>query len=323
MRRGRALAENTEGYYRCASAVVGGMELLTPEDRTYFCQLLERLARFCQVSTGTLCCLADGFELLVRVPAKVELTDQELFEALQSRYGPEHRNIRQFLRALNCPDKTLLHTLRERYLARMGNVAVFLKELKENFTRWFNDKYERFGTLWAHRFTSTSYDPDRTLLAIVAADIELSSVRVAAAPHPAAYEHCGFAQALRNDGPARSALAEFLPGQDWPEKLSYYQSLLDAATEGSDPQSNNPAHLYETYLKTGKLSFAKSLLLGLCALTEAIALGPVQFIDANFAKYYAAGCKRPRPSHFPVEGVAELAGMATLKKLRHIFRIPR
>ena len=36
----------------------------------------------------------------------------------------------------------------------MGDISIFMKELKQRFTLWFNKSHGRFGTIWAERFKS-------------------------------------------------------------------------------------------------------------------------------------------------------------------------
>ena len=46
--------------------------------------------------------------------------------------------------------------IREKLLARMGDVSEFMKTLKQRFSIWYNQNHDRFGTLWAERFKSVS-----------------------------------------------------------------------------------------------------------------------------------------------------------------------
>ena len=40
------------------------------------------------------------------------------------------------------------------FVARMHDLSVFVQELKSRFTRWFNQRHDRRGTLWEERFRS-------------------------------------------------------------------------------------------------------------------------------------------------------------------------
>ena len=42
----------------------------------------------------------------------------------------------------------------ERIQRRFCDLSLFVKEVKERFSRWFNKRRERRGTLWMDRFKS-------------------------------------------------------------------------------------------------------------------------------------------------------------------------
>jgi REP element-mobilizing transposase RayT len=47
-----------------------------------------------------------------------------------------------------------------RYERRMGDVSIFMKELKQRFTQWYNRRMGRKGTLWEERFKSVLVEGD-------------------------------------------------------------------------------------------------------------------------------------------------------------------
>ena len=67
--------------------------------------------------------------------------------------------------------------LRERLKSRMGEVSVFMKELKQCFSIWFNRTYDNHGTLWSERFKSLLVENSPEALKMVAAYIDLNPVR--------------------------------------------------------------------------------------------------------------------------------------------------
>ena len=44
--------------------------------------------------------------------------------------------------------------IRQRYARRMHDLSWFMKSLLERFTKWFNGRHSRTGTLWEDRFKS-------------------------------------------------------------------------------------------------------------------------------------------------------------------------
>ena len=50
--------------------------------------------------------------------------------------------------------------IRRRLKARMGDVSVFMREVKTRFTFWYNEKHGMVGTFWAERFRSVVVEAD-------------------------------------------------------------------------------------------------------------------------------------------------------------------
>ena len=78
MRMARIKVAGESAVYHCISRVVGGQMLLDDLGKEKLTELLGRLADFCGVEVITYCMMSNHFHLLVRVPARVELSDAEL-----------------------------------------------------------------------------------------------------------------------------------------------------------------------------------------------------------------------------------------------------
>jgi len=91
-------------------------------------------------------------------------------------------------------------------LARMGDVSEFMKEFKQRFSKWYNIRHQRFGTLWAERFRSVLVEDESGVLETVSAYIDLNAVRAGLVEDPKDYRHCGYAAAVGGDAKARSGL---------------------------------------------------------------------------------------------------------------------
>jgi len=111
--------------------------------------------------------------------------------------------------------------IRERMLARMGDVSEFMKEFKQRFSKWYNIRHQRFGTLWAERFRSVLVEDQPGVLETVSAYIDLNAVRAGLVEDPKDYRHCGYAAAVAGDVKARSGL------------LSMYASESEGALQGT------------------------------------------------------------------------------------------
>jgi hypothetical protein len=68
-----------------------------------------------------------------------------------------------------------------------NSISLFVKELKEPFSRWFNKQHDRRGTLWMDRFQCLCVDGEAAL-ATMAAYIDLNPVRAGLVEDPLLYE---------------------------------------------------------------------------------------------------------------------------------------
>ena len=150
--------------------------------------------------------MSNHFHLLVRVPLKVELSDEELLARIARFYGKKGILTVLAQESLRTRGRIDLQ-VRAAVVRRMGDVSEFIKEFKQRFSRWYNKTYQRFGTLWAERFTSVLVEDVGTSVKTVAAYIDLNPVRAGLVMDPKDYRFCGYAAALNGVQAVRHGFA--------------------------------------------------------------------------------------------------------------------
>ncbi|MBM3883829.1 MAG: transposase, partial [Verrucomicrobia bacterium] len=152
MKAARIKIKGRPAVYHCVSRIVGAQRLLDDLGKETLVRLLRRLATFCGLEVVTYCIMSNHFHVLVRIPAEQNPTDEELIERMEALYGKGKQAglvtlAREGLRERGRVDPDL----REQMVARMGDVSEFMKEFKQRFSKWYNIRHQRFGTLWAER----------------------------------------------------------------------------------------------------------------------------------------------------------------------------
>jgi len=179
-----------------------------------FVDLLRRVEVFTGVEVLTYCVMSNHFHLLVRVPPRREIDDEELLGRYEQLAGP--RAFRQFKekwdRRLKQSGISGPDALRRDLKARMYDLSMFMKELKQRFTQRYNWEEERIGrgTFWTDRYKSVLVEGGWRTLATIAAYIDLNPVRAGMVKHPKEHPWCGYAAAQHGDGRAREGLAKIL-----------------------------------------------------------------------------------------------------------------
>ena len=165
------------------SCVIEGRFIFDGVGKERFRVLLERHAEMVGIEVFTWCCLSNHFHLLVEVPnaevAWAQLADEEILLRIRRVCSEERtKSLRDQLMLLKEQSPEVGYVdYRKKLLARMLDVSVFMKALKQAFTRWYNKKAKRKGLLWRDQFKSVLSENDLKVLLTMAAYIDLNPVR--------------------------------------------------------------------------------------------------------------------------------------------------
>ncbi|MFV0416493.1 MAG: transposase [Chthoniobacterales bacterium] len=221
-RRGENIPEGTfvserDGYYHCVSRAIERRFIFGDEEKSYFYALMRRLERFTGVEIVTYCLMSNHFHLLLRIPAPgrlplLSLSDLEReLKALHCvKPGETSTALQEIERAKASESLTWERELLARYEARRGDLSSFMKELKQRFSLWYNQRAGRRGPLWEDRFKSVLVEGSDEALMTVAAYIDLNPVRAGLAEDPKDYRWCGYAESVAGGSLARKGLCRLL-----------------------------------------------------------------------------------------------------------------
>jgi hypothetical protein len=319
MRLARRKPNHQPTVFHCTSRAVGGQFLFDDLDKDHFRHLMYKHAAFCEMKVLTHTILSNHFHIVCRGPGPLQLTDPQLLAKLQRFYGPQSRQALEFQNALLKPKGLLLAQLRSRYLARIGDLSVYFKELKQAFSRWYNKRHDRYGTLWAERFRSAVIEGPPGAALIVAAYVDLNSVRAGLVPDPKDYRWSGYAQALAQGGQAREGLQTLWPKEwGWKKGLAEYRKLLfgEAYRAGhSKKKTLDPAAIRKVYAKGGRLSIAELLRLRIRYFTDGVVIGSRAFVEEFFRTYHQSLVPKRKSGARRMKG-GDWGGLMTLRDLQ-------
>ena len=182
----------------------------------------------------------------------------------------------------------VLERLRERYLKRMWDLSEFMKTLKQKFSRWFNRKHRRVGTLWESRFKSVLVEGSWSCLLKVAAYIDLNAVRAGLVADPKDYRWCGYGEAVSGNRQARrglsATLSDLKPGATWRDVGPRYRKILFGIGEETSVRAGiSREQVAKVWAAGGKLTLPQLLRCRVRYLTDGLAIGSAGFIQRVFA----------------------------------------
>jgi hypothetical protein len=203
-----------EAYcYHVMSRTCGGDVFFDDVEKEALRRLLWKMSEFSGLRLVTYCIMGNHFHALVEVPRKDIWLERfsgpqgelRLFDHLRTLYSKAFvALLRQELddlrkRGLEVVALAKIEAIKRRFC----DLSLFVKEVKERFSRWFNKRRGRKGTLWMDRFKSVMVEGRGEPLHTMAAYIDLNPVRAGLVEDPKDYRWCGYGEAM---GGSRRAL---------------------------------------------------------------------------------------------------------------------
>jgi putative transposase len=196
-------------------------------------QIMRSQAAFAGMEVLTYCFMSNHFHIFVRLdPKETErLDDAGLVRRFRALYGSKKCASLGLdaddLEVVLKNNRPSAEGIRRRLKARMGDVSVFMREVKTRFTFWYNEKHGTVGTFWAERFRSVVVEADTEAQRMVGAYIDLNPVRAGLVEDAADYGYSGFGEACAGGSAARRGIARIAGKIVWSTKLhDHYRARL-------------------------------------------------------------------------------------------------
>jgi putative transposase len=295
-----------ESYtYHVMSRTCGGEVHFDDVEKEALKRVLCRLAEFSGVRLVTYCIMKNHFHALVEVP-KREIWLERFAEAEGEVRLLDHLRVLyskayvDFLRAeIADLRKQGLESLVQTKLAgikrRFCDLSIFVKEVKERFSRWFNKRRERKGTLWMDRYKSVLVEGKGEPLHTMAAYIDLNPVRAGLVDDPKDYRWCGYAEAVSGIRRAQRGLSKVTgtPVDGWEKggAEAYRWLLFSTGVEIMDAQNEKVVRKGVTadearkvLKEKGKLSSMELVRLRVRYFSDGLVLGSREFVETAFTE---------------------------------------
>jgi hypothetical protein len=296
-----------ESYtYHVMSRTCGGEVLFDDVEKEALRRLLWKMAEFSGVRLVTYCIMGNHFHVLVEVPKREiwlerfagDGGEERLYAHLRTLYSREFVGLlkqeMEELRKLGMD--TLALAKLESIKKRFCDLSIFVKEVKERYSRWFNKRHERKGTLWMDRYKSVMVEGKGEPLHTMAAYIDLNPVRAGLVEDPKDYRWCGYAEAVSGSRRAQRGLSKVTakPVDRWEQSggAEAYRCLLFAnGVEIRDAQNRKVMRrgvtadeARQVLKEKGKLSTAEMVRLRVRYFSDGLVLGSKEFVESVFTE---------------------------------------
>lgn len=256
MRYSRIKNEPTEaGYYHAICRTIGKAFLFeSEEEKGRLLLWLRKAVDFCGVELRAWCLMSNHVHLLVKVPPRREVPDDELLRRMQRLYLPKRYAaiLQQWdnWRRID-GDNRRVDTAKSRLRARMYDISWFMKTFKQAVAQDYNERHDYSGSIWGgSRFKSVYLQGSLDVQLSVAAYIHLNPVRAGIVASAESYRWSSWHEACAAPGDSRTALLRLyndnLPSDKplaWraiKAQLAAIQSLAKARTDALAPDDIVP-----------------------------------------------------------------------------------
>ena len=123
--------------------------------------------------------MSNHFHLVVRMKSDEGISDEEIRERFDYYYNKETQKEERIFVEGKIPF----------FRNKWGNLSEYVKDIKQNFSRYYNKKYKRKGYFWSDRFKSVLVEDGDTLINLLAY-VELNACRAGIVKKPEDYRWC-------------------------------------------------------------------------------------------------------------------------------------
>ena len=314
--------EELEAAYHVISRTVNGERLFDDVSKEVLRKQIWQVSDYCGVQIVTYAILDNHFHLVVVIPRKTVVTDEELLRRYRVLYPcPTRYQTARFevVTAELATNGSRAEEWRRRQLALMGDLSNFVKLVKQRFSIWFNKSHSRFGTLWAERFKSNLVQPLGLALATASAYTDLNPVRAGMVNDPKDYRFCGYADAVAGNERARLGIMRLVGSETWGDaQKAYREKLFSGGASAQEGEARiSDAQLQEVIKTGGKLPLAAVLRCRVRYFTDGAILGSQAFVRMQVEAYRqrTGNCQRTSVHALPND-LADWHGLATLRRPR-------
>ncbi|MCP4745437.1 MAG: hypothetical protein GY874_04735 [Desulfobacteraceae bacterium] len=306
MPRIRRLTNNEQAtvYHVMSRTALDGFPIGNSE-KDFLLNLIKSFSSIYLVEIIGFCLMDNHFHLLVRMIPEHNFSDEEIISRYENFYGDARQ-----LGSVQIP------ALRR----KLANLSEFIRDIKVNFTRYYNKRHQRRGYFWGDRFKSLIVENGQTLINCLAY-IDLNPLRAGIVKRPEEYRwnSLGYHVQTGNKDNLLSfdfGLKEF-GVKDIKERIRRYRRYVYEAGAINRPDKLQAAVIDEKILEKErgndfKISRIHNFRYRTRYFTDSGVIGSREFVRENYQRFKHLFQSKNEKKPKPIKG---LDGIYSLKRL--------
>ena len=303
-RYARMIASNEKAVYHIMSRTCLDRFPFGDVEKDELVKIIKNFSRLYFAEVMGFCIMGNHFHLLVKMLPKHNYSDSEIRNRYLKFYGKE---------------KTFSEEHIAHYREKWGNLSEYIKDIKQTFSRYYNKKHDRRGTLWGERFKSVIVEKGHTLINCLSY-IDLNPLRASLVRRPEEYRwnSIGYHVQTENRDNFLSldfGLSEF-GNRSRKERFEGYRKHLYESGSLDKPGSETRKVIEDKVIikerkRKYKLSRADRFLYKTRYFTDSGVIGSKAFVSENYQKFkHLFESKEKKPKI-----ISGLDGIYSMKRL--------
>ncbi len=184
--------DKTTVYHIISRTALDGYPMKDAE-KDYLLELIRKFSKLFFVDILGFCVMGNHLHLVCRVYPEQSVSDEEVQRRYKEFYGE---------------DKFISDRDIEYYRKRWTSLSEFVKDIKQEFTRFYNRKKGRKGYFWGDRFKSMIVEQGHTLVNLLAY-VDLNPIRAGIVQRPEEYRWCSLGYHIQASNKDRLLSVDF------------------------------------------------------------------------------------------------------------------
>jgi putative transposase len=308
-RTSRMIISGEQAVYHVISRTALPGYPLGPVEKEFLLGLIKRLSRFYFTDILGFCLMGNHFHLLVKMLPDSDFSDGEVKKRCRLYYGEDY--------VFPVDNMAFFRT-------KLGSLSEFVRDVKVNFTRYYNRQHNRRGYFWGDRFKSVIVDKGETLVNCLAY-IDLNPLRANIVDRPEEYRWSSIGYHLQTnnkDGFLSTdfGLQEFNVKSE-KERVRRYRRYMYHAGSIDRPDKGkvkviDPRILKKEKRNDFKVTRASRLRYRTRYFTDSGIIGSREFVTRHYQQFKHHFQSKNEKVPKPIQG---LSGIYSLKRLSELI----
>ena len=277
-------------------------------EKDFLLKLIRRFSELYFTEIIGFCLMGNHFHLLVKMLPDRNFSDEDVRKRVEVFYGEDYI----------FPEGHLGH-----FRKKLASLSEFIRDIKVNFTRYYNKRNDRRGYFWGDRFKSVIVDKGETLVNCLAY-IDLNPLRAGLVKRPEEYRWSSIGYHMQTNNKDKFLSTDFgfkeFNVKNEKERVRRYRKYMYYAGSIDRPDKGkinviDPRVFYKEKRKDFKITQASRLRYRTRYFTDSGIIGSKEFVNRHYQQFKHLFTSKNEKVPKPIQGLSGIYSMKRLSEL--------